>query len=154
MLCLTSPFSSSFFAMLPAATPVLWVLGVSRCPVPWATLHSPTSCAKKRRMGVPVGQEPTRASVGVRKTKERGISRKSLLPQNQCSYLPPSHDLLGHPSCSQCKHGPENCQGRSCDEASFSMNTDLPESLEAGERKHQTWFLNEAEINLGWFASV
>lgn len=79
-------------------------------PSPMVALHPLTGSARKGRMGVPVGKDPIRASVGVQRTKERDISRKFLLPQNQCSYLPSSHDLLGHPSRSTCKHVPEKCQ--------------------------------------------
>lgn len=86
-------------------------------------------------MGVPAGKNPTRASVGAQRTKERDISRKFLLPQ-QCSYLPRSHDLLGHPSRSKCKHVPKKCQRRSCDEVSFFINLPtLPPSLGDGARR-------------------
>lgn len=102
------PVKWDTLVVMPSAA--VLVLGPFWGPASWLTLHPLTSPAGKGRMGVPVGKDPTRLSVGVQRTKERDISRKFLLPQNQCSYLSRSHDLLGHPSRSKCKHVPEKCQ--------------------------------------------
>lgn len=73
-------------------------------------------------MGVSAGKDPTSTSVKVQRTQEKDISRNFLLPQNQCSGLPRSHDLLENPLPSTSKHILEECQCGSCEGLGFSVS--------------------------------
>lgn len=96
---------------------------------------APPPCSARKRMGVSAGKDPISTSVEVQRTQEKDISRNFLLPQNQCSGLPSSHDLPENPSPSKSKHIPEECQCGSCEGRGFSLS--ILTGLVPGEGKER-----------------